>query len=514
MIDWKRYFTKTIIDRGQAYYKRGRVGNLKKVKDKYCAIVDGSFPYAVKIWKKANKQLGMSCDCMHAMDGNYCKHMAAVCMKMEEELGTDVWSQMGLQTPKNPDEPVKLFQKKNVTGAKEYTCFDLSEITHNIKIMNSQAKAARQLIENNMVELQTVSVGCMEEYNGDSVPVGEVKAYYNNRTSQIYMQFTSHDMLEAICSAQSCNHFYSSSYYNYSSILCKHQIAVLLLLEKYIEEYNPGDTTDARALDLIEMYQKKRRGQALAKAEAEVRDLQIEPKIERIGNGLTVSFRTGTKKLYIIKNIEEFVENVENKLTQTFGSTSEINYGVHKVSAEAEPYYEFMRKVVRGEQLRMEASGVYNGDTYIGNKIQLYGSRLDDMFELLLQKSGNIPFHDKREDVKYDNLFVEEQTPQVELILKNDYENSIFRGIEVSGTLPECIKGERNLYYLEKEHLYRIDKENESVLLPLMDASVNGKIKFHVGRKSLADFYYYTLPMLAESVSIVDKTKDVLVFTL
>ncbi|MBR4964915.1 MAG: SNF2 helicase associated domain-containing protein, partial [Lachnospiraceae bacterium] len=163
-----------------------------------------------------------------------------------------------------------------------------------------------------------------------------------------------------------------------------------------------------------------------------------------------------------------------------------------------------------GEQLRIEARGVYNGDTYLGNKIQLYGNRLDEMFELLLQKSGNIPFYDKIEDVKYDNLFVEERTPQVELTLKNDYENSVFRGIEVSGTLPECITGEQNLYYLEKAHLYRIDKEKESVLLPLIDASVNGKIKFHVGRKSLADFCYYTLPMLEESISILDKTEDVL----
>lgn len=513
-MDWKRYFTGTILDRGKAYYRKGNVGNIEKVKDKFCAVVEGSFPYHVTIWKKANQQLGMSCNCMYALDGNHCKHMAAVCMKIEEELGMDALYQMELQLPKNVDRQVQPFEKKNVKGAKEYVCFDLADITDNIQIMESQVKEAKKLIEKNRVELQTVAEGSMEDYYGNSVPLGMIQAYCkdSNGTSKITMRFTSHNILEAICRVPNCEHFYSESYsYGKSNKkLCKHQLAVLFLLEDYIEKYNPGDTTDTRALELIEKYQKKHQGNALAKAEAEVRDLQIEPRMERTKNGLEISFRTGTKKLYVIKSLDEFVEKVENKLTQAFSSTVEINYGVHQVSPKAERYYAFIRKTVREEQLRLEVMPVYFDEGKIGNKIPLYGSRLDEIFELLLQESADIPFHDKIWGEKYNTLFLEKRNPNIQLTLRNDYENSVFRGIEVSGDLPEFIKGEQYLYYLQNAHLYRIDKEKDNVLLPLIDTAINNKIKFHVGRKALTDFCYYTLPMLAESVSIIDKTRNVL----
>ena len=507
-INWQQYFSKTIIDRGRSYYKNGKVRNLRKQGDKYYAKVQGSYPYEVAIWKKANNQLGMSCDCMYATDGNYCKHMAAVCMKIEEEFGAEERKQIVPQAAKNPEVQVKPFKKKNVKGAKEYTCFDLSRMTEDIKIMDSQWKAAQKLVEKNMMKLQTVREGYMNNGYGESVPAGAVTAYYEEagRTSQINIRFSSRKILEAVCRVPNCNYIHYDYSYSTKEKLCKHQLAVLQLLENYIEEYNPGDTTDVRALDFIEHYQKKQRSQALAKADAEVRDLQIEPRIEWTENGLEASFRTGTKKLYIIKNLDEFVEKVENKATQAFGSTSEIDYAVHKVAPQAEKYYSFIRKVIKGERLRLEAGEFYVGDIKVVNKIQLYGRRLDEMFDLLLQEQGDIPFHDKILGEKYNKMFVEERIPRVELTLENDYENSVFRGIKVFGNLPEFIQGERHIYYLKAEHLCRIDQEKESIFLPLMEAAVSDKISFKIGRKALPDFYYYTLPALSKVISIVDKT--------
>ena len=87
-MNWKQYFSKTILERGKAYYRSGRVRRLQKQGDKFCASVQGSYSYDVTIWKKANKHLAMSCDCIYASDGSHCKHMAAVCIKIEEEYAT------------------------------------------------------------------------------------------------------------------------------------------------------------------------------------------------------------------------------------------------------------------------------------------------------------------------------------------------------------------------------------------------------------------------------------------
>jgi len=88
---WKQYFTQKVIDRGYSYYRSGLVGSLETQGEEYHAEVIGTVPYQVSVWKKANHQLGMSCICPHAQDGNKCKHMAALCMKLEDEIIEPDW---------------------------------------------------------------------------------------------------------------------------------------------------------------------------------------------------------------------------------------------------------------------------------------------------------------------------------------------------------------------------------------------------------------------------------------
>ena len=83
MKNWKKFFSKTILDRGYGYYMEGAVEDIDKEDDVISATVSGTWLYEVEIYLDNNEVHDMECDCPYAEDGNYCKHMAAVLCELE-----------------------------------------------------------------------------------------------------------------------------------------------------------------------------------------------------------------------------------------------------------------------------------------------------------------------------------------------------------------------------------------------------------------------------------------------
>ena len=75
---WKDWFRPHILERGRIYFDEGRVSDLERTEDGYTAFVDGTEEYGVEILLDGDSIEDMLCDCPHAEEGNYCKHMAAV----------------------------------------------------------------------------------------------------------------------------------------------------------------------------------------------------------------------------------------------------------------------------------------------------------------------------------------------------------------------------------------------------------------------------------------------------
>ncbi len=84
MNDWKYLFRPHILERGLNYYEMGAVGEVERIKDGYCATVEGTEDYKVEIKIRDGAIHGMSCTCPYAQGDQYCKHMAAVLYEIEE----------------------------------------------------------------------------------------------------------------------------------------------------------------------------------------------------------------------------------------------------------------------------------------------------------------------------------------------------------------------------------------------------------------------------------------------
>ncbi len=508
------YFTKTILERGRKYQKRGLVQKVQKFDDKYTAEVVGSMPYQVSIWKKANRQLGMSCTCPYAEGGSRCKHMAAVCLELGNLLDDGSIMPQKAVKPKPVNERVYPFSAKNKTGEEEYTYFDLSVMTQDIKIMRNDLEAAQKMIEKGTILLKKVEVGYRGQYGVRPVLGGTATAVYQTASVEapVIIDFSAGSILAADCEVPRCNYYYDSNYYYSKKELCQHQIAVLLLLAEYIDKYNPGDNTDFDAVMLMRRYQQMNRNQMVGSVSEVVEDVHLEPRLESCGDSLKLSFRTGISKLFVVKNLTEFVQNIEEKQTQKYGKSTEIDFNIHRIHEDSKEYYYYVRKIVREEQRRYENSEFFPYDKpEIGSSISLYGSRLDDFYELILRKDEKVSYTDKLTSEKGMTLTAREKNPVIKMDIKGIFNrNKVFTGIKAVGDFPTMYSGENSYYFMEQPYFNRMSAEAAEVLEPLIEMREERFIQFAVGRKSLSDFYYHTMPLLSPYIDFKEEKRNLI----
>src|SRR5579859_4172785 len=82
----------TTLQRGRAYYKEGRVTevDLTDGTAAVCQVEGDSGDYGVEFSAGVrNNDLIVSCDCPYAEEGNYCKHMVAAALELQNILGVE-----------------------------------------------------------------------------------------------------------------------------------------------------------------------------------------------------------------------------------------------------------------------------------------------------------------------------------------------------------------------------------------------------------------------------------------
>ena len=80
---WRGCFEDRILERGEKYWRQGRVRQLHDQGDIVTAIVQGTEDYDVEIDLTDGMFDDADCTCPYAGDGNACKHMAAVLFALE-----------------------------------------------------------------------------------------------------------------------------------------------------------------------------------------------------------------------------------------------------------------------------------------------------------------------------------------------------------------------------------------------------------------------------------------------
>jgi non-specific serine/threonine protein kinase len=86
---YSAYTTSQTVQRGQAYYRDGRILEVNLVSDQKasCLVEGDSGDYLVEIeLSKKSGDLRFGCNCLYAADGNFCKHMVAAALELHDYL--------------------------------------------------------------------------------------------------------------------------------------------------------------------------------------------------------------------------------------------------------------------------------------------------------------------------------------------------------------------------------------------------------------------------------------------
>ena len=515
MLNWKQLFHETILKRGLQYYKTGKVKNIRKVDASYQADVYGSDIYHVTVGEDdQGENMILDCDCPYAEDGNTCKHMAALCYAIEDikTLKEANAEDIKKESKKVTDLKNRLFG--NNQQDEEYRYFDIDSMVESVKCTAKMLMKAENLVNEKTIELQNVEFSYSNNYREKEL-IG--KAYgiikQQKQMYSVVIIFDQNEIRQAYCKVPGCSKYYDSITYCHGKIsLCEHEMALLICIADYIKKYNPGDSTDADANHMIQSYRAQRILKTIENTKEMSQTLTLEPKLEKKDETLQLSFRVGIDKLYVIKNLKDFVDAVVTHDCMKFGKKTEINFAQHQFDEQSEKYFTFLKQCVLNEihrsLYRSKSYYFYTEDSEIRSSIPLYGEKLDKFFDVFYQTTMPYTENSYYKQIKT-NITLQEKDPKLHFQLEQEMnQQGIFQGVRVLGKFPEIIQGIEYNYYMEETSLNRISKDMAKKMSPFMDMrDGEEKISFLIGRKHLAEFYYTILPEMSKFAQIRVKKK-------
>ncbi len=507
-MNWESHFSRAVLARGLAYYEAGKVSKLKENKGSYAALVSGGENYSVYIGIHDGNVSRMSCGCPFAAEGFHCKHMAAVLYAIVAQSSRGDESEQKV-SGKNVSDPLgagsargegtnRLASEKNEgqvhpeSESAAYRYFDVRSMMAARRINSALLKEARGLIDRGGITLQEVQTGFDEFGTGQTVRVKGLGTKGEN-SFEVRFHANRSFIIESGCGCPSCKKFY----YDWSRN-CTYTTALLLLFEKYLETHRIGDATDRSSAKFLENFLSRRAKNLAANVIGGTNVLQLVPKLSETNGSLEVSFRVGEGRLFVIKNLGAFCEQVKNGELVTFGSGTSLHLKSENFTDDSKAYFEFIRRAVTMEEQQLRRNGLWSADRMTNKKWQtigLYGELLDDFYELV--KENGVEYDGPMPDGKTKGVLTcAVGNPKVELTIDQERLDtaSQFHGVTVEGDLPVVYRGMDNGYFIEEGKLFRADPEFLEHLRPLQEASYHQHFKLQVGLAHLAELFYQILP--------------------
>ncbi|MBR0381610.1 MAG: DEAD/DEAH box helicase [Eubacterium sp.] len=544
-------FSPVTLTRGKNYYAAGKVRDLVRTEDGFTAsVVDGT-SFFVKAVIRDHRLYDISCTCDEAAGGIYCKHMAAVLTRIERIDGTIVLA----EKTASDKEPVKEKEDEKALAAfsseqidflqnetrrlhqpdaspeeeglgsnisEEYHYFDGEHFADGLNLQDHVLRDARDLITSGRYKPVTITFA-YEDENEEGSLIGHTvlespDEEYRKWTATL--TFDADRIRESYCTNISCHYRYDRESY-LERTLCRHQVAAILLTQKNLLTKNPGDTTNSAGLSLLESFQGGGEVEEMSEPAAGVGILQLSPVLTINDNAINAGFRIGQDKLYKIRNLEETLDNIRLKRTQTFGKNTKLLLGQDMMDSDSVKWLNFLEQTLAESSLWKEQHRQQSSNDReeipsvleIGGDMSLFGERLDRFFSTALELGKPVEtVFGKGASRQKTELTAEEKELMLELSIHADMDprRNIFHGIILEGNCPDIFYGQESAYYVDGTGLCRISPQIVRRIRPLLEASQDGLIRIRIGRIHLAYFYRRTLPGLRAAANITEYDETII----
>ena len=228
--------------------------------------------------------------------------------------------------------------------------------------------------------------------------------------------------------------------------------------------------------------------------------IKIEPKIvvNRFDEKLRLEFKVGNKRMYKIKDLEEFYTRVEKEENYKYGDKLEF---IHKKENFVDSDQNLLEFILRYSEVLKNAENA-NRYTYYGNtlnktSITLGENSLDEIFDILKNKKVLLD----RERV-VSPLELIEGNPNIEFELTQTGEDfNIHPNIEIFKI--QIYQGKKYTYILEDNSLYRCSKDFADTTIKLLRIfKENYVMDLELGQEDLKDLYSVVMPRVGDCIKL------------
>ena len=310
--------------------------------------------------------------------------------------------------------------------------------------------------------------------------------------------------------------------------LCKHGVAALLTIIKEDDLGNYSDLTTLETKNIKEI-------QAIKNNKSEdirfiLESFKEQEKTEKTEVNLEINyelsleeysdthvsafnFRIGDGKLYVIKNLKEFITSLNSKRDVPFGKEFTFYHEKYKFKAEDIYIIDFLKEMYDIEESSYSKSyysyGRYGSRNKIfkDKRIILNPQSLKRFFSLLWNRSFNVSIYG---DIKAQDVKILEEDIPIDLNISKK-EDDLILGIGLDDSLMRLYS--EGQYFFYRNNIYKISEEQNKNLTPfLYHMATTGKDYIDIPKEYSSKFITEVMPQIerTSNISIDEKVeKDI-----
>jgi SNF2 family DNA or RNA helicase len=344
----------------------------------------------------------------------------------------------------------------------------------------------------------------IEEENERTVIYSEVESSNYNFVYSVEVSFDSNRVLHIKCDCEAFNDYYRGGF-------CKHIVAVLFKYCREKEKYYKNKNSSLNS-ELINYLKGIACSNINNKEGSSKRLLNLEIKYELMSSFRdrisSFELKVGESRLYVVKNITEFIESVVYNKKLEFGKNFTYDPVVHSLTQEDREIVNFLNDVREIDKLlNIDIASSYYGGVHRllnGKKAYITNTQLVKFFSIMKGKKIEVNIN----NITYKDAGVLNENLPLSFNLK--LKASGGTALSVDGEFPQPLDMYGKVYFYEN-NIYIPSEEQIKVFIPLINAfaaSKNKSVEFSdVENEELASLVIPSLKSIAENVNIDKKLK-------
>ena len=229
--------------------------------------------------------------------------------------------------------------EKGIQELESYRYFNGWRIRTSVVMTTGVESNGRKICQDRRITLTNVMNGYAGR-NNEQVCQMDFIAKDKNAEYQVRLVFNQNQLTYFYCDCPTCRKNFWEQY-NMTKTSCAYKAGALFLMEEYLKTHNVGDSTDMQGKKFLDAFEKKRTNQILSGSEEKKEKLQLIPRLTKKDGELSVSFKIGENKLYVVKKLDEFCRNVRHSAMGTYGSNTEFNHDIENFNEPAKGWIVF-----------------------------------------------------------------------------------------------------------------------------------------------------------------------------